>query len=104
MNIKYCIFRFLLPWSFLISASVAVAATEEKTHSHPLPTELRYTSALAHYKAYTDQAVLSWREANDRVGQVGGWRAHAKEMAEQPASNAQPAINPHAGHEGRAKK
>ena len=85
-------------------ASVAVAAPEEKPQRQQLPSELRYTSALTNYKVYTDQAVQSWRGANDQVGQVGGWRAYAKEMAAQPASNVPAATNPHAGHHGGGKK
>ncbi len=92
------LFRSLVPWLSLLAAGVALAAPAEKNQVNPPPTKLQYTSALASYQGYTDQAVQSWRGANDRVGQVGGWRAYAKEIAEQPASNAQPAADPHAGH------
>ena len=101
---KFSIFRTLISWSCLIVSGVAVAAPEERTQIQPLPTELRYTSTLTNYKGYSDQAVQSWRGANDRVGQVGGWRAYAKEMAEQLTSNAQPAANPHAGHHEGTKR
>ena len=40
---------------------------------------LQYKSAISGYQAYTDQKILSWREANDRVERIGGWRAYAKE-------------------------
>jgi len=92
------LFRSLVPWLSLLAAGVALAAPAEKNQVNPPPTKLQYTSALASYQGYTDQAVQSWRGANDRVGQVGGWRAYAKEIAEQPASNPQPASDPHAGH------
>lgn len=104
MSTQSCLSKLLLPWSFLIFASAAVAASDEKIQSQPLPSELHFTSILNNYKAYTDQAVQSWRGANDRVGQVGGWRAYAKEMAEQPAPGLQPATNPHAGHHDGAKR
>ena len=35
------------------------------------------TSDFANYKAYADAPVLPWRESNDRVRQVGGWKAYA---------------------------
>lgn len=104
MLTKFNISGALVSWSCLIVSGLAVAAPEEKTQLQPLPSELRYTSSLTNYKGYTDQAVQSWRGANDRVGQVGGWRAYAKEMAEQPTSNAQPAANPHAGHHEGTKR
>ena len=37
-------------------------------------------SGLAGYQPYADAAVGSWRESNDRVRQVGGWRAYARQV------------------------
>ena len=34
---------------------------------------------FANYQAYVDAPVLLWRESNDRVRQVGGWRAYARQ-------------------------
>lgn len=93
------LFRSLLPWLSLLAAGAALAAPAEKNQAHSLPTKLQYTSALATYQGYTDQAVQYWREANDRVGRIGGWRAYAKEAATgQAAPDTPPAPNPHAGH------
>lgn len=98
-------FRSLLPLLTLLAAGVALAAPAEKSQAHPLPTKLQYTSALATYQGYTDQAVQSWREANDRVGRIGGWRAYAKEAATgQPAPDTPPVANPHAGHHEGGKQ
>ena len=44
-----------------------------------MPTRLQYTSTLSGYQAYADEPVQSWREANDRVGRIGGWKVYAKE-------------------------
>jgi hypothetical protein len=99
------LFRSLVPWLSLLAASVALAAPAEKNQVNPPPTKLQYTSALASYQGYTDQAVQSWREANDRVGRIGGWRAYAKEAATgQPAPDTPPAANPHAGHHEGGKQ
>ena len=53
---------------------------------------LEYTSSFANYHAFTDQAVLPWRETNEAVRQIGGWRAYAKEVLqpEEPAATAAP--------------
>ncbi|NDE02117.1 MAG: hypothetical protein EBZ91_10305 [Gammaproteobacteria bacterium] len=70
-----------------------------------MPTRLQYSSTLASYKGYADQAVQSWREANDRVGLIGGWRTYAKEAAAgQSAPATPPAADPHAGHHEGGKK
>lgn len=68
---------------------------------------LAYRSALADYQTYKDQPVQPWRETNETVGRIGGWRAYAREAAGATAPQAQPAgatapaptvADPHAGH------
>ena len=62
---------------------------------------LRYESVFARYQSYRDEKIGSWREANETVDRIGGWRAYAKE-AQQPEKlvPSVPAAkpNPHAGH------
>ena len=71
-------------------------------------TTVGYTSSIADYQPYIDEKVTSWKAADDKVGQIGGWRAYAKE-AQQPDNTAplqKPAgssgdvmkTDPHAGH------
>lgn len=48
---------------------------------------LVYESAFTQYRRLTDGPVGSWRDANDTVTRIGGWRAYAREAA-QPASPA----------------
>lgn len=43
-----------------------------------------YRSAFARYRGLGDDPPLSWREANDAVTRIGGWRAYARE-AQQSA-------------------
>ena len=42
---------------------------------------------FANYQAYADAPVLPWRESNDRVRQVGGWRAYARQAQSGEASD-----------------
>ena len=98
-------FRALLPWKLALFAGAAFAQAPADTEAPQpsLPTKLQYSSAIGAYQAYADQQVQSWREANDRVGQIGGWRAYAKEIKTgKPASvkDAAPSSDPHAGHHG----
>ncbi|MBP0625093.1 hypothetical protein [Cupriavidus consociatus] len=62
----------------------AGGAHSEPEHTSPKPvSELAYSSAFAAYKGYADQPVTSWREANDIVGRIGGWRTYAKEAVQE---------------------
>jgi hypothetical protein len=51
---------------------------------------LAYASPLAHYRPMSEPKVGAWKEANDRVARIGGWRAYAREAAQPvaPASAA----------------
>ncbi len=76
---------------------------------------LVYRSALATFQRHSEGEAVPWREANDRVGRIGGWRAYAREAnapeapasaapAPQPAAAAsamptsKPMPGPHGGH------
>ena len=77
----------------LLARTWALAAEAPGTPAAALPTRLSYHSALAGYQAYAEQPVQSWRQANDRVGQIGGWRSYAREAA-APAEPTSPAAAP----------
>lgn len=72
----------LLPWSVALLSLGAVAQTTPPAAVQAaaiLPTTLNHQSALEGYQPYAEQEVRSWREANDLVGRIGGWRAYARE-------------------------
>lgn len=96
------------------AASAAASATASLA-------PLRFDSVLSRYKPMTDQKLGSWREANDTVTRIGGWRTYLKE-AQTPAKTPTAAVspgaplapatadtpsptpavaNPHAGHGGK---
>lgn len=102
--------KLVLPCILLSLAGASHAQTTADAARPALPTKLQYVSPLRAYKAYADQPVESWREANDRVGRIGGWRAYAKEIqtgepakgatqdpTQRPASPADPHGGPHGG-------
>jgi hypothetical protein len=94
--------RSLLP--LIVSLWGGTAAAQSAAESiAPLPTQLQYTSPMRAYQAYADEPIQSWREANDRVGRLGGWRTYAKDTSTQDPVNAAPAAAPHAGHQGKDK-
>lgn len=58
------------------------------TRSDPLDPKasvpsLTYQSSFTQYRRLDDGKPVSWREANDTVARIGGWRVYARE-AQQP--------------------
>ncbi len=54
---------------------------------------VQYTSAFSDYVPYSEQAIESWRKANDTVGEIGGWRTYAKEARQPNTLAVQPQLN-----------
>ena len=90
-----------------LSASATTPSAPPIALGAPVP--LRFESVLSRYKPMTDQKLGSWREANDTVTRIGGWRTYLKESqapevteSSVPVAPAKPAApptpNPHAGH------
>jgi|GEM_PF-2646345 len=43
-----------------------------------------YVSVFENYRSFEDLSDIGWREANDNVGRIGGWRSYARQVqAEQ---------------------
>ena len=74
---------------------------------------LGYVSSFSQYRLLGDEKPASWRDANDTVTRIGGWRAYAREAQQPdpapvaPAAPAAPAALTHdkakpmpAGHGG----
>ena len=68
----------------------------------PVPA-LNYRSSLSRFRAFSDDKPLSWREANDAVARIGGWRVYARE-AQQPEPAPAGADAPAAAKPGGASK
>jgi hypothetical protein len=146
--------RGLLAATLFVSASVASAQTATPAATRPAtptatptaaptaaPTATRrldpadanaevpalvHRSAFTSYRAAGEIEVGSWREANDTVARIGGWRAYAREAAQpdapagpDPAAVSTPATDPamrssprpapapaggHGGHPGHGKQ
>jgi hypothetical protein len=70
---------------FFVAAFLLVASLGSVTHAQS-PNDpqaqvpvLRYTSSLASYRPILGLNVGSWRDANDQVGRIGGWRVYQRE-------------------------
>ena len=119
------VLRFALCAAFGLAALNAQAQAPAKA-ARPDPLDakasvpaLRYASSLSTYRRGGDDQPVSWRDANDTVTRIGGWRAYAREApqpdplpaakpgdaaaATKPADAAASAKPMPAGHGGHAK-
>lgn len=64
-----------------------------------------YRSALEGYRPFNEEKVLPWKETNDTVGRIGGWKVYAREAQGEGAETATqlPVADPHAGHGEKSK-
>lgn len=94
-----------LGWIPAATFFLAGNAVAQATSAAPAaPTPLTYKSALENYQPYKDQPVESWREANDNVGRIGGWRVYANEARQPgPERPENVPVDEHAGHHGGKK-
>jgi hypothetical protein len=84
------------------------AASARPAASAAVPGDLSFRSALEGYRPFADEKPASWREANDNVRRIGGWREYAREAQGTPAAPASrgaeggaaapPPGGPHSGH------
>lgn len=118
----HSLLRRLLP-AALIAAACAAAAQTAPPVARPDPLDaqarvpaLQYESSFGASRRSADDKPLSWREANDQVARIGGWRVYAREALPPepaaprpigaPASPASAALakpSPHDGHSGHTK-
>lgn len=70
-----------------VSAQTAAPGTPAATAPAFAPGD--YRSALEGYQPYTETKMVPWKAANDTVGQIGGWRVYAKEVAEGQGQSGQ---------------
>ena len=55
-----------------------------------------YVSPLASYRRLGEDKPVPWKEANETVNRIGGWRAYAREAQQSDAPPpARPASTPH---------
>lgn len=86
-------FMRLAPVACACILAVPIARAEEKKPSPP-PSPTALATPFDKYQAWQDEPVQDWRQSNDRVGEVGGWRTYLRESF--PDSS--PAGHGHQGH------
>ena len=64
---------------------------------------LTYESSFARYRPLSNEKLISWREANDTVARIGGWRVYAREAQQAepaPAASASAPLPKPSMHDG----
>jgi hypothetical protein len=76
----------------LAAISVIVLALPRVLSAAPDPVDekavvppVKYQSPFRDYRALGDVKPVAWKDANDEVGRIGGWRTYAKEVSEPPS-------------------
>jgi hypothetical protein len=94
--------RWLLP-AGLIAVASSIGAAERNAKPDPLDPAASapaavHRSAFASYQRMRDDKLLPWKQANDEVTRIGGWRSYAREAAQptdtKPAAPAASAAAP----------
>ncbi len=93
------------PFLALVPHAQAATATDAPVRVQPAQA-LSFKSVLTSYRPFVDQDLESWKEANDRVGRIGGWRAYAREMRRAEGDNEAPSTtsDPHSAHQGKSQQ
>ncbi|MFZ2739329.1 MAG: hypothetical protein WBI20_10290 [Burkholderiaceae bacterium] len=73
----------LLTGALGLSPSMALA----QSNTESAAPRLKYNSVLSQYQGFNDQALSPWRQTNEVVEKIGGWRAYAKEASQAEASD-----------------
>lgn len=73
----------------IVAASAASGAQTAAAPARPDPLDARtavpsspYVSPFARYRPFAVQPPGPWREVNDQVGRIGGWKVYARESQE----------------------
>ena len=81
---------------FFRHAALACAWLLGLPTAHAAEAEPAVFTPFKQYQGWRDEPLQDWRQANERVGEIGGWRTYLRES--QPAGNG--ADQGHDGHQG----
>jgi len=82
-----------------LSSGWAQSDNKVKVSTAEKSVELGYQSSFQNYQRYSSTLIQSWKQANDTVKDIGGWRAYAKEITKDQDAKASTPVHPHGGHQ-----
>ena len=75
--------KFVIALAVSLASALACAdassAVPDPASEEAIIPPLRYQSPFLGYRPQGEVLPLAWKDANDEVGRIGGWRAYAKE-------------------------
>ena len=78
--------KFVIVFAVVMAAGLcaraAVSAPPDPASEKSIVAPLQYQSPFRDYRRQGDDKLIPWKDANDEVGRIGGWRAYAKEAME----------------------
>ncbi len=77
-----------------VASPPAPAAAADPTQPQASVPPVVHRSAFTRYRPLATPAPVPWREANETVNRIGGWRAYAREAAQPEPAAATPAATP----------
>lgn len=92
------VFVVLLACLYLRSAWAQSEIKPEVSNAEK-PVELVYQSSFNNYQRYSASDIEAWKQANDTVKDIGGWREYAKEIAQDPDTKPSSANPSHGAHQ-----
>jgi hypothetical protein len=69
------------------------------TAAETTPSRQAVSDPFRHYQGWRDEPLQDWRAANERVGEIGGWRTYLRE-SQQDGDGADESSHGHPGHQG----
>ena len=87
LNVFFCHAALACAWLLWAPAAQAVEAE---------PPEATAAAPLKQYQGWRDDPLQDWRQANERVGEIGGWRGYLREA--QQGSGGSDSGHAHHGH------
>jgi len=75
------LFALLLGLGSAHAQNAKPAARPDPLNPQAAVPALVHTSSFAAYRRHAEVEPIGWREANDNVARIGGWRAYAREAA-----------------------
>jgi len=84
-----------------LHSSSAWAQSEIKSKVPPAEktVELVYQSSFQNYQRYSASDIQPWKQSNETVKDIGGWRAYAKEITQDPNTKPFTPVHSHGGHQ-----
>ena len=82
-----------------LSSAWAQSDNKVKVSTVEKSVELGYQSSFQNYQRYSASSVQPWKQSNDTVKDIGGWRAYAKEIAQDTDAKPSTPAHIHGGHQ-----